>query len=457
MSQINVVFIVNYAATNPIYYQLKKSGSFWLSKQVSVERVLVCDEEFTLNIFLADLRHSFHLFSMLNILNPTVIIFTFSVVELCSYQAVLSMWLSEPLFLSDRFDFSSFPIILLGSDSELRESEACLRSFKATDDAPLSYNFEKFLDDTNESPIETGILQEDYSIWPAGNTGANWKETKTNEQHTSAKMGEHLARRINAVKYMECSSCKVGLESLFKEVVWTSIRQGEKKIRKFLETDLFRITVIQYRDYVGGRLVRQFVFNERLDVFGECLNEQKYFYPRRPRKWSYSTFIEIDGEAFELEIDLEDTGLLLRRKKASTILFVFSVVDFDSYSAITNKLVQKTLSKRHYEYFGNFYIPPIILVGYEADLRDDAATWNKLSKQGLQPITYEMGEELARKINAVRYLECSCSDTPEINNVFEAAVLSSLRDFEEVRRCQIEKLKPKQGLFKRLLKRIKKS
>ena len=239
--------------------------------------------------------------------------------------------------------------------------------------------------------------------------------------------------------------------------MWTLIRQGEKKIRKFLETDLFRITVKENGNFRGRQLVRRFVFNERLDVFGECLNEQKYFYTRALFKCSYSTFIEIDGETFELEVELERTNFSMLRKKASTILFVFLVVDFDSYNAITNDLVQEIQSKHRYEYFGNTYTPPVILLGYEADLRNDAAILKKLSKHGLQPTTHEMGEELARKVNAVRYLEYSCSDTSEINNVFEAAVLSSLRDFEEVRRYQIEKFKPEQGFFKRLLKRFRKS
>ena len=147
-------------------------------------------------MYVADLRIFFSTLLTLINSNPTVIIFTFSVVELRSYQVVLKMWSSRRSFEQHRFDFSSFPIILVGSDSELRENEACLRSLEATDDTPFSFYFKKFLDDTYEFPIETEILEEDFG------PSAIWNETKANEQHTSAKMGKLLARRINAVKYM---------------------------------------------------------------------------------------------------------------------------------------------------------------------------------------------------------------------------------------------------------------
>lgn len=50
---------------------------------------------------------------------------------------------------------------------------------------------------------------------------------------------------------------------------------------------------------------------------------------------------------------------------------------------------------------------PFLLVGTQIDLRDDAATVEKLAKNKQKPITYESGEKLAKELKAVKYVECS--------------------------------------------------
>ncbi len=47
---------------------------------------------------------------------------------------------------------------------------------------------------------------------------------------------------------------------------------------------------------------------------------------------------------------------------------------------------------------------PLILVGTKLDLRNDTATIEKLKATGQQPISTEMGESLAKKIKAIRYV-----------------------------------------------------
>jgi len=56
---------------------------------------------------------------------------------------------------------------------------------------------------------------------------------------------------------------------------------------------------------------------------------------------------------------------------------------------------------------------------------------NNLSEQGKHPITSEIGQHLARKINAVTYLECSCNEQNEIEKIFEEADWKSLRKMEQ--------------------------
>ena len=50
---------------------------------------------------------------------------------------------------------------------------------------------------------------------------------------------------------------------------------------------------------------------------------------------------------------------------------------------------------------------PLLIVGTQVDLRDDAETIEKLSKNKQKVITPEMGEKLARDLKAVKYVECS--------------------------------------------------
>jgi len=47
------------------------------------------------------------------------------------------------------------------------------------------------------------------------------------------------------------------------------------------------------------------------------------------------------------------------------------------------------------------------LVGTQIDLRDDAATIEKLAKNKQKAISGEQGEKLAKELKAVKYVECS--------------------------------------------------
>ena len=46
-------------------------------------------------------------------------------------------------------------------------------------------------------------------------------------------------------------------------------------------------------------------------------------------------------------------------------------------------------------------------VGTQIDLRDDAATIDKLAKNKQKPLSLEAGEKLAKELRAVKYVECS--------------------------------------------------
>jgi hypothetical protein len=69
---------------------------------------------------------------------------------------------------------------------------------------------------------------------------------------------------------------------------------------------------------------------------------------------------------------------------------------------------------------------PFVLVGNKIDLRDDRETIQRLSDRGLRPISTEQGEELARRIGAVRYVECSALTQQGLKNVFDEGVRAAL-------------------------------
>ena len=70
---------------------------------------------------------------------------------------------------------------------------------------------------------------------------------------------------------------------------------------------------------------------------------------------------------------------------------------------------------------------PQLLVGTKLDLRNDDAVLEKLKGQGLSPISTEQGHELAKKIKAVKYLECSAKTSQNLKMVFDEAVKGCLR------------------------------
>jgi len=62
----------------------------------------------------------------------------------------------------------------------------------------------------------------------------------------------------------------------------------------------------------------------------------------------------------------------------------------------------------------------------QTDLRDDATTLEKLSRVKMKPVTFEMGESLARELKAVKYVECSALTQKGLKDVFDQALIAAL-------------------------------
>merc|ERR1712232_289129 len=103
---------------------------------------------------------------------------------------------------------------------------------------------------------------------------------------------------------------------------------------------------------------------------------------------------------------------------ANVFLVCFSVTNPVSFENVT--------SKWHPEVVHFCPSVPQILVGTKLDLRADAGTLDKLKSLGQQPIPADQGHELAKKIKAIKYLECSAKTGENLKTVFDEAVKAVL-------------------------------
>jgi Ras-related C3 botulinum toxin substrate 1 len=70
---------------------------------------------------------------------------------------------------------------------------------------------------------------------------------------------------------------------------------------------------------------------------------------------------------------------------------------------------------------------PIVAVGTKADLRHDPSTLAQLRAMGETPISGTEGWEMAQRIRAVNYVECSAITGENLKEVFDTAVRHGLR------------------------------
>jgi len=311
-----------------------------------------------------------------------VFICIFSVVDPDSFKALVKVWIPNI-----KKYISHIPIILVGTNAELR---------------------------TKKSILE--------------------KLSLANEQPISTRMGKLLASRIKAVEYMELSGDEraglkglTNLENLLKKAVWAPHCHLGTIQREVFRP--FKIIVVGYGQNSGkSDMIRQFVFGERLNICDERINEQPFFYYDGDKK--FSTNIEIDGQEYALDINdnlnlacNDDIGRLYTR--ADIIMFVFSVVEPECCKGNFTSL--KVLCMHHWQLsFGT----RTILVGNKTNLRSDLEVLDNLSRQRLKPTTFEIGEQLANTVKAVKYVECCSIKGTNVENVFKEAVWASLRHYE---------------------------
>lgn len=140
---------------------------------------------------------------------------------------------------------------------------------------------------------------------------------------------------------------------------------------------------------------------------------------------NYVADIEVEGKSVELALwdtaGQEDYDRLrpLSYPDTDVILMCFSVDSPDSLENIPEKWVPEV---KH-------FCPnvPIVLVANKKDLRQDDYTIRELKQQKQTPVSFSEGEQMANRIGAKCYLECSALIKDGVREVFEAATRSALQ------------------------------
>lgn len=154
---------------------------------------------------------------------------------------------------------------------------------------------------------------------------------------------------------------------------------------------------------------------------------------------TYVTDLKLDNLQFEISLydtagqDAYDRLRPLSYPDTDVMLVCFSVDLPDSLFNVYDKWVPEV---RH-------FCPniPIILVCSKVDLREDPKTISNLEKLRLHPITHEEGLEMAERVKANGYIECSSLMQYNIEEVFTLAVRSTIRKKENKKVKKMKQIK----------------
>ena len=137
----------------------------------------------------------------------------------------------------------------------------------------------------------------------------------------------------------------------------------------------------------------------------------------------------VDGTPIHLKLwdtaGVEDYDRLRPLSYSQTDVFIiaYSVVQPSSFENVKDKWIPEI--RQHCPEV------PIIFVGMKIDLRDKKDAIKRLKKQGLAPITYEMGFKLAKASGLAKFLECSALTRKGLKNVFGEAIRVVLHPVEK--------------------------
>lgn len=135
---------------------------------------------------------------------------------------------------------------------------------------------------------------------------------------------------------------------------------------------------------------------------------------------NYSANVMVDGRPINLGLwdtaGQEDYDRLrpLSYPQTDVFLVAFSLISPASFENVRAKWVPEI----------THHCPnvPMILVATKLDLRDDKEALERLAEKKLAPITFDQGTQMAKEINAVKYMECSALTQKGLKDVFDEAI-----------------------------------
>ena len=140
---------------------------------------------------------------------------------------------------------------------------------------------------------------------------------------------------------------------------------------------------------------------------------------------NYVVKLQVNNQDVNLQLwdtagqeDLENIRVL-SYTNTDVFLVCFSVVEPTSLANVQTKWLVELK-----QYVKD---PVCILVGTKTDLRADEATLQELAQKGQKPITPQDGEQKAREIRAVSYVECSAMKQEGVKKVFDLALTTALK------------------------------
>ncbi|CAG2167032.1 unnamed protein product [Oppiella nova] len=135
---------------------------------------------------------------------------------------------------------------------------------------------------------------------------------------------------------------------------------------------------------------------------------------------TYHKEVVCDGVLVDLELcdtaGLDDMRRLRSLTYLETDVFIicFSIVSPKTFHNVVNKWIPEMK-----ECLPN---KPFLLVGTKCDLRTNYEVLKELSETGETPIERQMGQKVAAKHGAVKYLECSAATKLGLNQIFDESI-----------------------------------
>ncbi|KAM4664084.1 rho-related GTP-binding protein RhoV [Discoglossus pictus] len=139
---------------------------------------------------------------------------------------------------------------------------------------------------------------------------------------------------------------------------------------------------------------------------------------------TFSVQVLVDGAPVRIQLcdtaGQEDFDHLRSLCYPDTDVFLvcFSVVNPSSFQNVIEKWIPEI--RTHYPH------TPVVLVGTQADLRDDVNVLINLSRCKVRPVTESQAHNMAQKIRAKTYMECSALTQKNLKEVFDTAILGAI-------------------------------